>query len=72
MRRRMVKSLATNDSPTSIRLRGTDFTPAQVLMQTGNSDIRNTTAAFTVKPRPNHSTSSGTSATSGIAYPAVT
>ena len=33
----------------------------------GNSDIRNTTAAFTAKPRPSHRISSGTSATSGIA-----
>src|SRR3954470_16839912 len=67
MRRRITEFGATNARPTSIRLFGTAVTPSQVLMQIGNSDIRNTTAAFTAKPRPSQRISSGTSATSGIA-----
>ena len=67
MRRRITELGATNDLPTSISVFGTAVTPSQVLMQIGNTDIRNTTATLTLKPRPSHSTSSGTSATSGMA-----
>ncbi len=67
IRRRITESGATNDLPTSISVFGTAVTPSQVLMQIGKSDIRKTIAAFTAKPRPSHSTSSGTSATSGMA-----
>src|SRR4051794_24620828 len=67
MRRRMTVSGATNDLPTSIKVFGTAVTPSQVLMQIGNTDIRNTTATLTAKPRPSHRMSNGTSATSGIA-----
>ena len=67
MRRRMTRSGATKDLPTSISVFGTAMTPSQVLMQIGNSAIRNTTDTFTAKPRPSHSTKSGTSATSGMA-----
>src|SRR3546814_20230741 len=65
MRRRMTWSGATSDFPTSISDFGTARTPRQVLMQTGKIDIRQTTAAFTVKPRPSHSTNSGTKAHRG-------
>ena len=57
---------ATNDLPTSIKLFGTAVTPSQVLMQIGNSDIRNTTATLTSKPSPSHRTNSGTKATNGM------
>ena len=67
MRRRITASDATNDLPTSISALGTDFTPSQVLMTIGKIDIRKMTAAFTVKPRPNHRINNGTSATSGMA-----
>ena len=67
MRRRMTKSDATKDLPTSINVFGTATTPSQVLMQIGNSAIRNTTETFTLKPRPSHKISSGTKATSGMA-----
>ena len=67
MRRRITRSGATNDLPTSISVFGTATTPSQVLMQIGNSAIRNTTATFTVNPKPSHRISSGTSATSGMA-----
>ena len=67
MRRTITEFGATNDLPTSISVFGTALTPSQVLMQIGNTDIRKTTATLTAKPSPNQSTSSGTSATSGMA-----
>jgi len=67
IRRRITELGATNDLPTSIKVLGTAVTPSQVLMQIGNTDIRNTTATLTAKPSPSHSTRSGTSATSGMA-----
>src|SRR5215472_2577797 len=67
IRRKMTVLGATKDLPTSISVFGTAVTPCQVLMQIGNTDIRNTTATLTAKSKPSHSTSSGTSATSGMA-----
>src|SRR5229473_370264 len=55
MRRRMTRSGATNDLPTSINVLGTAATPSQVLMQIGNTDIRKMIATLTAKPKPNHS-----------------
>ena len=63
----MTKFGATNDLPTSIKVLGTAVTPSQVLMQIGNSAIRNTTATLTLKPSPSHRINSGTNATSGMA-----
>ena len=67
IRRKMTASGATKDLPTSISVFGTAVTPSHVLMQIGNTDIRNTIATLTAKPKPSHSTSSGTSATNGMA-----
>src|SRR5215204_3750786 len=67
MRRRITESGATNDLPTSIKVFGTALTPSHVLMQIGNTDSRKMIATLTLKPSPSHSTSSGTSATSGMA-----
>ena len=45
----------------------TTHTPAIVLMRIGNTARMMTMKSFALSPRPNHSTTSGTTATSGVA-----
>ena len=63
----MKTSEPEKDLPTSTSVRGTLFTPIQVLMTIGVIENRNTITTLTSRCRPNQRMNSGRNATSGVA-----